>query len=267
MKIIITESQFNKILKEELGISDEITEKVNEFFNILENNISENFKKFEKENYFSSYGGYLCFDFFGIKIGISYKCINYFTKEYYEKFGVESEGWSSFDKNYCVMGLFVPCISGTIIKNEVLDTIQHEFEHIYQQYLIGDNFSDSFAYSKVITNLNSNDEFTSKVARLIYGCTKNEQDGYVNGMYAYMMALPEFFTYDAMKKTPCYKVYDEMVNIYNDFENNENFEKELKKYKLNKNLIKKSIYNFGKKIARVAAKIKKDKIIKQGFRF
>jgi hypothetical protein len=266
VKIILKEWQFNKILNEELGISDEIAKKANEFFNILENDISDNIENFEKERCFSSYNGYLDYDFFGIKIGISYKTINYYTKEYYHKFGVDCEGWSGFDKRYCIMGLFVPCISGTVIKCEVVDTIQHEFEHIYQQYLIGGPFPDSKVYSSILTNMNSNEKFVSDIARMVYGCTKNEQDGYVNGMYAYMMAVPEIFSYEAMKKTPCYKVYNEILTIYENFKNDENFEKELKKYKLSKNTIKKSLDNFGRKIARVSAKIKKDKFEKQGFR-
>jgi len=267
MKILITESQFKKILQEELGISDEIAKKTNEFFDILKKDISENMEIFEKEKFFSSYNGYLKYDLLGINVGISYKVINYYTKEYYDKFGVEAEGWSSFDKRYCVIGLFIPCVSGTIIKTEVMDTIQHEFEHIYQQYLIGGNFPDSSVYSKVITNMSDNNDFISKVAKLVYGCTKNEQDGYINGMYAYVMALPEVFTYDNLKKTPCYKIYNEIVDIYNELSDNENFEKELKKYNLTKNLILKNINNFGRKIARTYAKIQKDKIIKQGFRF
>lgn len=164
------------------------------------------------------------------------------------------------------MGLTIPCVSGTIIKSETIDTIQHELEHIYQQVMMSKMFSDSMSYAKVKTNMCSENELINKTARLVYGCIKSEQDGFVNGLYAYLMSLPEFFSMDSFKKSSTWKLYVEMVNIYNEFINNPNFIIELKKYKLNPQKVEQKINQFVGKIGKVVSKVQKDKYEKQGWK-
>ena len=164
------------------------------------------------------------------------------------------------------MGLIIPCISGTIVKKDAMDSIQHELEHLYQQIMMGKIFKDSYKYANIKTNRNSNDEIVRKTAELVYGCIKSEQDGFINGLYAYLMAMPKMVSWETLKETPAWKLYSNIVEIYNLYKDNPLFITELKKYKVNQNKIFKAINNFIKKIGRTYNKVLKDKMEKQGWR-
>jgi len=267
-QIIITEEQFNKLLNEELGISEEVSNKTLEVFSLLETVINTNKSIGEKNELFNYYNGSLTFDFLNCKVICTVNCYNFFNKEYFDYSKFESNGWSVYlNKNTCFMGVDVPMISGTVVKNVVIDTIQREIEHLYQQIVAGKRFSNEEYYATIATNINSNNKIVKQVAKLIYGTIKSEQDGFVNGLYAFLMSSPGVFSMQSLYKSECWKLYSEMITIYNELDGNQEMLNEFTKYKISKTKVRKSIDALLRKIGRVIIKVKQDKIKKQGWRY
>lgn len=265
-KLIISENQFKELLQEELCISETVANISVSVYNMIEESAKTKTNK-ETNEYFSKWNFPINFDFFGSKIDCSVTCYNYFSKEYFEYSQIISDGWSVYLSNKLFfMGITVPMISGQISKQEVMDTIQHELSHIYEQKMIGKAYSNNDVYSLLKTNMCSLNELTSKTAKLIYGCIKSEQSGFVNGLYSYLMSQPEIFSIETLKKSECWKLYEEMISTYKQFSDNPEFIKELKKYKMNLIKIEKSINNFITKIGKVVIKVQQDKYKKQGWK-
>lgn len=267
-KIILSESQFFSILNEELGISNEIIKKTDEVYSIICDAVKNNKQTAVSFEYYTFNQFSITFEWFNAKVITSVDCYNYINKEMYKFSNVRTDGWSSYaDKKYLFMGLVVPCISGTILKEEVKDTIQHELEHLYQQIIMGKPFSNNKIYNMIKTNRNNKEnDVIRNAAQLAYGCIKSEQDGYINGLYSYLMSIPSLFSFSILKKSPVWKLYEEMNNIYEKYKDTPEFLLELKKYKLTHKKIEKSLGNFVRKIGRVVAKVKNDKYEKQGWR-
>ena len=265
-RLILTEEQFNNLINEELGVSNFVIEKTNELFSIIENALLNCNESEDFDNY-SIKKCTVRFSLLDVNISCSLEFYNYYNREYYDYSNVSSDAWSVYlGKKTCFMGIIVPCISGTIVKNETFDSIQHELEHIYQQVIMKKPFSDSITYAKIKTNMYSENELVNKTARLVYGCIKSEQDGFVNGLYAYLMSLPEFFSMTSLKNSSAWKLYEDMINIYNQYFDNIEFINELKKYNLTINKVNQKINQFIRKIGRVVIKIKQDKYKKQGWK-
>lgn len=265
-KFILTENQLKQLIKEELGISEEVANMAISVYEQIENKIKEK-EDIETNDYFSKWSSSLNFNFFNCKVNCSITYYNYFSKDYYQFSKITSTGWSVYvtDKLF-FMGIIIPMVSGNIVKDEVIDIIQHELTHIYEQKMMGKPYSKNSIYSLLKANMSSNDEIVNKTANLIYGCIKSEQDGFVNGLYAYLMSQPELFSMETLKKSTCWKLYEKMISIYNELLDNQQFHNELKKYKFNLNKIDKLINNFINKIGKVIIKVQEDKYKKQGFR-
>lgn len=264
----LNEPKLKDLIKEELGISDMLVEKSRLLYKFLVDDLSDNKSKFQKNEWFSSYDGGFKFYLQSTAINVSYRYKNYFNKEIADKFKVRQDASSVMvNDKMAFMFLDVVATSGSIDTKNLMDGIQHELEHIYQQTMIGDMFSDSETYPIIITMMNSNDEFKSKVGRLLYGCVRSEQDGFINGIYAYMMSVPEYFKFETLEQTEGYKLYREMVSIYNELGDTKEFADEIRNFGYTKMKVLNRIIDFQKKIARVVAKVQKDKIEKQGFRF
>lgn len=265
-KLTITENQFKQLLNEELGVSEMVADLSMSVYKKIEEEVKIK-TDVETSDFYSKWNNSLTFDLFGGNVSCSITCYNFFTKEYYEYSGVVSTGWSVYvsDKLF-FMGLTIPMISGQIVKSNVIDTIQHELSHLFEQKMMGKKYSDSNIYSFIKTNMESRNVIVSKTAQLMYGCIKSEQDSYVNGLYAYLMAKPEMPSMEIIKKSECWILYEKMCSIYNEFCDEQDFIKELKKYKMTPEKVMKLCDNFIKKIGKVLVKVKQDKYKKQGFR-
>ena len=266
-KLILTEQQITEIIKEEYGISNDVIKKTKEVYQILLSAIREKNINKEQYEYYTISKHNITFNIMSCKINCSLTVYNFYNRDYYIYSNVKSDGWSAYlSQTHGIMGCIVPCISGKPIKEIVMNTIQHELEHLYQEILMEKTFSDGTTYAKLKDNLKSKNEIEYNAARLVYGCIKSEQEGYVNGLYAYLMSLPNLFSMDSLYKSDCWKLYSEMVNILNEFKDNIFFVDELKKYKLTIVKIKRAVYMFLKKIGKVIVKVKQDKYKKQNFR-
>lgn len=269
-KFELNESLLKKLITEELGISKAIADKTEEVYAMLEDDISSNNQNKRKGNWWSVQEGSFSFKLMGVKVYVSYTCTDYNSddSDAANVFGTQQEASSVMtDSGSAFMFLNITSVNGKINSESAKDGIQHELEHIYQQTMSGGRFNDSEAYSEIVTMMRFGDEFERKVGRLLYGCVRSEQDGFVNGMYAYMMSIPGPFKLEVMKDTECAKLYDEMVSIYNEIGNTEEFSETIRKFGYTTKKIDKKITAFAKKIARVISKVQKDKMSKQGLRF
>lgn len=266
-KIILTEYQLSKVIQEEAGIAENVVQKTNEIYDKIKGLIKTN--NFEKEE-FKNYNYYtfpLTFDFLNHQIDCSVSCYDFFSKDYFDYANFNNDGWSVFyNKKIIMMGISFSMISGKLNEPEVKDTIQHELEHLYQQILMGKRLGNDINYAKIRTGIESKDTFIHDIAMLAYGCVKSEQEGFANGMYAYMMAQPEMASIGLLKRTPAWKQYVQMIEIFNKYSDNKDFEREIAKYGLSNFKIRKAINSFLKRIGKIYNKTYQDKIIKQGWR-
>ena len=266
MKLIINEEQFSSIIKEEFGISSKVLIASREFYDMLANEVSAVIKTGKDNKTMKSSNGSFSYVFLGMTVEVSFEAFNFKDKDMFRYSQVHSGGKSVYvnDKT-SFMWLTVPLVSGTIVKEETMDTIQHELEHIFQQKMFGNSFSDTRKYAKIISNMHSESEDERKIANMLYGCIKSEQEGFVNGLYAYLMALPEIFSMESLKKTPCWELYESMYKTYEEFNQDGTLEQMLKPYGYSRKKVKTAIENFLRRIGRVVAKVKKDKYGKQGW--
>ena len=70
----------------------------------------------------------------------------------------------------------------------------------------------------------------------------------------------------SLKNSSAWKLYEDMINIYNQYFDNIDFINELKKYNLTINKVNQKINQFIRKIGRVIIKVIQDKYKKQGWK-
>ena len=108
-------------------------------------------------------------------------------------------------------------------KQEALNTIQHELEHVYQQLRSGKRIpGNDDKYLKMKSDMECNDEARQKVGRLVYLCCKSEQEAFINGTYAWCMtndAKSGPYQYEEIKNSPAGKLYVEMQELYDEVKN------------------------------------------------
>lgn len=270
MDFELNESALRKLITEELGISRDIADKAEEVYNMLVNDISSNTQNKRKGNWWSVQEGGFTFRFMDTNVYVSYSCTDYDAEDadIAETFGTSHDASSVMtDSGSAFMFINAVSVKGRLHASQTRDGIQHELEHIYQQVMSGERFNDSSAYAEIVTMMHFGDRFEQKVGRLLYGCVRSEQDGFVNGMYAYLMSIPGPFRLDVMKDTECARLYDEMVSVYSEIGDTGEFNEAIRKFGYTSNMVGKKIRAFAKKIARVVSKVQKDKMAKQGLRF
>lgn len=193
-----------KIIKEELGIADEVKNTVN----IIYDRILQDSKNIEKEiiedGTSLKYNYFAINDIFGNKLTVYYYIYNFVDKSFRKAF-IRKEG-----ENYLDSGsrhiyrnirnirklidnsviIKIESISG-IIQNvpNIKDTIQHELEHIYQQTKMEKEFGSADLNSFIMSKLYSNDIYEKNIAEALYMTFKSEIEGFSNGLYAFLTEL------------------------------------------------------------------------------
>lgn len=263
----------NEIIYEELSISGDVQKASIDIWNqILEKlpNIKttkiEDFNGVKIGNYnFSTI-------IYGEKVSVYINLYVFDTKKSFDehKDKVEYLGANSMYSIQLKWVVFnIPMVSDEVIcVDEVKDEIQHELEHIYQgkQGSFGVLNTD-YDYKKAQNLVYHHNENVAYIARLIYLSKTYEQDAYVNGLYAYLMAQEEpmpKIKWDIVKESDAYCL---LMQLRKAIELLENPTVEIKYICLN--FFKKSpyiLYKLGKatefrfvrKIGKVLAKYHKD---------
>ena len=105
------------------------------------------------------------------------------------------------------------------------------------------------------TDLEGNDENRRYVARLVYLCYKSEQEGFINGTYAWCMtndAMTPPYNYSNIKNSPAGKLYTEMQELNEKvFNNQQMIEIIVNEYNLNQNQVNKMLKEFARRLGKV----------------
>lgn len=264
--IIINENQLKLLINEELGIHNSIYE---EALNVY-NRILEDLTKREKVNEgdFIIQRGSVVTSINGRDFQLSYNYRNFLSKDIVDNYGEDNlvTGGSSYLGKYwviCTVNLFG--VNGTVNKQRAVEVIQHELEHIYQEFSSQKRIPNDMFYAKMRTDMESPDENRRKIGRLIYGCLKSEQEGFVNGLYSYCM-VDKFqyppYDYSMIKESEAWKLYSEIVDIYKEIKTNVHLLSILREYKWSVRKVEKHINTFIKRISRVLVKVNNDKNLK-----
>lgn len=185
---------------------------------------------------------------------------------------LNTSGGIYYPSNKRWLSNIVTCsISGTLVKQISLDNIQHEIEHLFQQSEVhGELPKDknySMAYAIIRTGMSKYDELTIKIALLLYYSYSFEQDGFVNGLYQYLVNGERLFTWDDIKDSSAVNAIKQMrkeIEIVKNA-NKDNVSKILKHYfNLSYdrfiNIISESEKRFIRKIGRVLHKHREEMI-------
>lgn len=268
-KILLNE--IKQIIQEELGISEEVIKLSKQFYDEMVVAI-KNCKEQEQTETCIKKSCSLQFMINNIKVSASITYRNFLSKDYsilYEMPYI-TNGASFYVTNnlyFCFINVFA--ISGTIVKEKAMETIQHEIEHIYQQIQMGKGFGSDSLYIKIKTDMESSDEDRNKIGKLFYYTLKYEQEGFCNGLYAYLMDVNQPYSDNLLIKTESWENYLFLKQTFNELKNNTALKTIFNEYFLNYGItikdIEKEINNYLHRIGRVIIKVKKDKI-KQGWR-
>ena len=201
--------ELNRVIAEELGISRIVWTVSNKIYSLIEKSFRENYPTQKEEK---SDGVWMIRNDFEYyfpnvekEITIRYEIVNFKNAQHMDLYAascdIRNDGYSmaQFFKNidkrkkgvldFGTIAVYGVAISGTIQKNALMDTIQHEVEHLYQQIMMGKEFGDEGI--GVITNsLSSKNKFVKTVALFLYMSLKSEQEGFANGLYAYCRQSP-----------------------------------------------------------------------------
>lgn len=216
------EDDINNIIKEELGIADEVKDLTSKILNIIKDKIKIT-KSVVFDNGAGRKSGDFTIDAFGKKLTVFFTNYNFKDKTYYDKC-IEKKGESFLDSTsnhyylkskliYNAISINIVSISGYFKDSIVAQDIQHELEHIFQQTKMGSSFNNEDFYNLVKSKLYSSNKFEHNVALILYMSFKSEIEGFANGLYAYIQKhehAPNINTYfyesDAYEKL-------EQVNI------------------------------------------------------
>lgn len=288
MENIILE-KLNVIIKEELSINNDVVYSSSEIGRNILNDTKKEWKgltyddkgkraiSFSKKYQFIIDGN----EFF---INFNITCLDYLSSEIYNretengKYTVDSMSIFKGKQRKPFMNVVFNYIT---IKNkptnEFYQDLQHELNHLYQQYRNNGSYKDYLKYANIATvmnyNVNNIDSFKYKVARLLYLLNKTEQDSNVNGMYSFIKKsvdnngnIDELF-----KTTKTYCILKESEKILTEIKQKSNDDELIKAVKMfdyvNVNefvmKMKSLLKRFYKKIGKVLFKIKKEEFFNE----
>lgn len=216
-------NEINESITEELGINDKVID-------LSENIYIEIEKAFQSEkstiieNGVGRKYGWLTYPLDNnILLNISYDIINFADKRYMEEYAkkkglnTDARSFISYEKKLSGKYKYVTnaiyfygiAISGHIDKSSLKDSIQHEIEHIFQQYKMGKRFEDENITSIINTSFSKGNEYAKSVANIVYMSLKNEQEGFANGLYAYCKDDPVHYR-ERFLSSPAYEKLDQL---------------------------------------------------------
>lgn len=219
----------NNMINEELSINKQVHEiSLDIFQQILSN-------KTNKTNFETILGKIKTINFsFNIN-GIKVTCYEYHfnNRKDYEEIEVPnnivSDGKSIIFHGNKWITLNLIYISGTLVKTELLDTIMHEVNHIFQQERSELNFQDrkdNDFYRFVLTNLTNEDFKIRQLSLIEYFTFDYEIDGFINGMFGQLdMEQPKTFELinKTVKESKLYEYLNEIIKVSEELNNNRHY--------------------------------------------
>ena len=261
----LNEEFLRNLIKEELGIHMEVVDTSNKVYN----DIIEDMKHRDSNKTDICYikQGSIDCSLNNISFKAHYTCRNFLDKKIVDDLDIDSlteGGTVFFNKKWLWINVNIIAINGTVNKQEALNTIQHELEHVYQQLRSGKRIpGNDDKYLKMKSDMECNDEARQKVGRLVYLCCKSEQEAFINGTYAWCMtndAKSGPYQYEEIKNSPAGKLYVEMQELYDEVFNNSEMTNIVEgEYHYSKQYVEKMMNEFIRKLGRVLVKVNMDK--------
>lgn len=262
---VLNEDFIRKLIKEELGIHMEVVNVSNKVYN----DIIEDMKTKDSKNNDICYTkqGHVNCSLNNITFKVHYTCRNFLDNKIIKDLDIESlteGGTVFFNKKWMWVSVNIVALNGTVNKQEALNTIQHELEHVYQQIMSDKRIpGNDNQYMKMRSDMECSDETRRKVGRLVYLCYKSEQEGFINGTYAWCMtddAKSAPYQYEEIKNSPAGKLYIEMRSLYEEVFSNVQMAHIIEKeYNYSKVYVEKMLNEFLRRLGRVLIKVNMDK--------
>jgi hypothetical protein len=257
--------RIKQIINEELGILLEVSEESKRVYKLIINDLYN--RTIQESDVCIIKNGEVNATLNNIQFKVSYTYRNFNDKSIVETIGEDAltEGGSGYISNsFIFCNVNILAISGTVNRQLALSTIQHELEHIYQQIKTQKRIpGNDMRYALMRTDMESNDKLRQQIGRLVYACYKSEQEGFINGTYAWCMAddiKTEPYNYDTILNSPSGKLLVELTSIFDIVKKNNQMRDILTtEYNLSLRDIEHSINDFKRKIGRLLIKVNKDK--------
>ena len=296
------DENINRILIEELGISDEVVNATNIIFNRIIDEYKH--KKYESivphgVGIYEYQGYFIQENIFGHDLEVMYSVYNFNDKSCREEYILHyGTGYQNAGSNFRYLGkgenrklvsnkimIVLEAISGDIINEEdALDSAQHEIEHMFQQSSMDKEFGNLNLYRQVSSNLYSKDKFKHNVALVLYMSFKSEIEGYANGLYAYVkQRLKEnpINVNQIFRDSAAYQKLQQMYTAKNFIKANINDKRMdyafyeykrfgIQKQKINKTIektIKEMLTRFGKALVKARKDSLKQGVMREGIRY
>ena len=267
----VYKKRVNKMISEEYGISNTLHyDIIPRFQNQLKNEIKQSEPA-------TNYGidckrGRFVFDC-GDKKNTEFKVywtVYYFKDKYeYDKFTQQHLLNNGLAFEYKMINITIVYINGKPLNGQFYDSIGHEFEHVYQNVLMGKDFGNKKIYSLVISNINSTNKYDVCLSWIIYASTKSEQEAMINGFFnEFSNGNIDINDLDTeIKESECGAWLRRLYKAYSFLKQNNdaNMQESIRKYKNIKDyynykyflyIARNGIKNLERKIARLTLKIK-----------
>lgn len=187
----------NIVIKEELGVADEVIKITNEIYDEITSHI-KNIKSTVVENGCGLKEGDFVKEVCEKKLTVFFKQYNFKDKTFHDNY-VKKHGNSVFDSVssqqykkgrllYNMISINFITISGHLNVNEIKQDIQHEIEHIFQQSKMNQSFGNDDLYQLVHKHIYSTNEIEWSIAIILYMSFNFEIEAFANGLYSYITA-------------------------------------------------------------------------------
>ena len=189
----IVRSSIAKFLNEEQGVAEIASYETNEIVRYIRDNVM-GFEKIKYNDYVVRKHSFNKVLFNEIEVTINLMFYNFLSYEAYEDFIYNNSnifiGKSSFDRKTIILTFFG--IFGEIDEKSLEDQCQHEVSHLYRRLmkngpLLSSKRRSLYALSNDL--MNSQNEYDKMVGTIVYASFEEEQNAFVNGMYALLASL------------------------------------------------------------------------------
>lgn len=187
-----------KILNEEFGVNDEVYKVANEIMALIRKDATQkkNDEKYKEtlDGFIHCVGGEFPFEMVGKTITVTYNSYIFDTNETYRKYICQyphklMNATSRYNQGDCQMYVVYNYTEESGYDESVLDRIQHELEHLYQEIMKQGQFPSSELKERVNKGLKlMRKEHNIFMASFILYCSRQyEQDACANGLYNWLM--------------------------------------------------------------------------------
>ena len=270
----VYKKRINNLINEEYGISNTLHyEIIPRFLKQLKSNIKHG-DIVNKENYSTKTGNFIfnCEDKNNTEFKVYWGAYYFRTMEECESF-IKRYGYPSnyvvYDSKMLKITIFY--VDGKPLNGCFYDSIGHEFEHMYQNVLMGKQFGGQSIYNIARTFIQAANTYDKWLACIVYASTKSEQEGFINGFYSEFTNgnIDPSDIDKEIEKSDCGIWLKNLYLAYNFVKthNDEYMQEAIRKYRNVKDyytykhflyIARNGIKNLERRIARMTCKIKKD---------